>query len=157
MARFEKVTERIDQDGVSQKTAQIINIQRLPPEPPYIKLYISDIGRMYGLRPSHQDILLYITAGAGFDNIVSLSKRKKGAIALTVGCKFRTVENAITELVRLQILKRIGRGEYEIDPRLFARGEWETIRKRRESFTAAIKYLPDGSRRITTTRNQEKE
>lgn len=155
MARFEKVTEKIDQDGAIMRTAEIINIQRLPAEPPYIKLYIDDIGRMYGLRPSHQDILLYIAAGTGYDGIVTLSKRKKFAISQTVNCSFGTVENAITELARLQILKRVGRGEFELDPRLFAKGEWCTIRERRATFTAAIRYLPDGARCITTTRDMD--
>jgi hypothetical protein len=39
---------------------------------------------------------------------------------------------------------RAGRAEYELNPHLFAKGEWRNIRERRLSFTAIINYSNSG-------------
>ena len=150
MSRFEKVTERIDEDGVSQKSAEIINIKPLPPEPAYVKLYVDNIGHMSGLQSSHVEILLYVAAIVDYDGIVTLNARRKACIAATVRGSVKTVENAVTEYVKAGVIRRIGRAEYELNPSLFAKGEWRNIRERRESFTMAVTYSKERGREITT-------
>ena len=58
----------------------------------------------------------------------------------------KTVDNAITAMVKLRILRREGRCEYELNPAYFARGEWAHIRERREAFNLNISYTKGGRR-----------
>lgn len=150
MARVERIRERIDEDGVVSRTSEVIDVRPLPEEPAYIKLYVEDIGRITGLRPVHSEVLLYVAASVGYDGFVVLNARRIAAIALTIGCTSGTVKNALTELCSVNVIRRAGRGEYELDPRLFARGAWKDIRERRKAFVAAIRYLPSGQRTIDT-------
>jgi len=148
MSKFEKVTERIDENGEIQRTAEIINIKPMPPEPAYVKLYIDDIGRMSGLQSSHVEILTYVAAIVDYDGIVTLNARRKGCIAATVNCSTKTIDNAITEYVKHGIVRRIGRAEYELNPSLFAKGEWRNIRERREAFSLHVTYSATEGRRV---------
>ena len=150
MTRLEKVTETIDSDGVIQKSAEIINIKPMPPEPPFVKMYIDDLGRISGLQASHTSILAYVAALVDYDGIITLNARRKACIAATIGCSTKTIENAITEYMKHDIVRRIGRAEYELNPCLFAKGEWKNIRERREAFSMHVSYTKNGRKIVTT-------
>lgn len=150
MAQLEKVTERIDENGEVQRSAEVINIRPMPPEPPFVKMYIDDIGRLSGLQSSHTSILAYVAACVDYDGIVTLNARRKGCIAATTGCSIKTIENAVTEYLKHGIVRRIGRAEYELNPALFAKGEWKNIRERRESFSMHVSYTKSGRQIVTT-------
>lgn len=150
MAKVEKIIELIDSDGVVQRTAEIINIKPMPPEPPFVKMYIDDLGRISGLQASHTSILTYVAALVDYDGIVTLNARRKACIAATTGCSIKTIENAITEYMKHDIVRRIGRAEYELNPSLFAKGEWKNIRERREAFSMHISYTKAGRQIVTT-------
>jgi hypothetical protein len=137
---------------------QYVDIDNIEPE--YIKLYIQDLGRLKGLQPSHREILVYVAACVGYDGIITLTARRRGSIALTVGCNQRTVDNAISEYVKTGIIRRVGRGEYELNPFLFAKGDWNSIRQRREAFVSSVAYDPKLGRVPVETRTltpEEKE
>lgn len=157
MSKVEKITERIDEYGEITKTAEIINIKPLPAEPPYVKMYIDDIGRMSGLQTSHVEILTYVAAIVDYEGIVTLNARRKACIAATVKGSVKTVENAITEYIKAGLLVRIGRAEYELNPNLFARGEWRTIRERREAFTVKVTYSKERGREMKMQRMSQDE
>jgi len=140
MSRIEKRTEHIDEDGVITRSLNVISITKLPPEPNYIKLYVDDISRMFLVQESHREILLYIAASSGYDGFVTLTKARKMRIAVTVSFALKTVDNAITELLKVGLLRRVGRCEYELNPSLFAKGEWSKIRERRETFNMSVSY-----------------
>lgn len=146
-----KETEVIDADGVSTKTASITSITKMPPEPAYIKLYIDDLGRMMGLQESHRSVLIYVAASVGYDGFVTLTLARKARIAATVGVAVKTVDNAISEFVKTGVLRREGRAEYELNPNLFARGDWSQIRERREAFSVYLSYSSANGRSILRT------
>lgn len=150
MSKIERVLEKIDGDGVVQRTAEIINIRPMPPEPPYVKMYIDDLGRISGLQASHTAILTYVAALVDYDGIITLNARRKACVAATTGCSVKTIENAITEYMKHDIVRRIGRAEYELNPSLFAKGEWKNIRERREAFSVHISYTKTGRHIVTT-------
>ena len=140
--------QRIDENGEVQRSATVTTITKLPKEPDYIKLYIDDIGHLLGLQEGHRSILLYIAASVGYDGFVTLTLARKTRIAATVGMAVKTVDNAITAMVKSGLLRREGRCEYELNPSYFARGEWAHIRERREAFDLSISYSKSGGRRI---------
>ena len=148
MSKLISTVERIDEDGVSQKSATITTITKLPKEPDYIKLYVDDIGHLMGVQEGYRSILLYISASVGYDGFVTLTLARKARIAATVGLAVKTVDNAITSLIKADILRREGRCEYELNPSLFAKGEWAHIRERREAFNLHISYSKNEGRRV---------
>lgn len=138
----------VDADGVITQTADIYILKTLPPEPAYVKMYIEDIGRMSGLQSAHAEILFYVAAMVDYDGIVMLSGRRKKIIADSFGGSVKTVDNAITAYIKSGLLFRVARGEYELNPSLFARGEWKTIMERRTAFMVNIKYSLENGRKV---------
>jgi hypothetical protein len=128
----------------------VVNIRPMEPEPAYIKLYIQDLSKLFHLQQGHQEILTYVAASVDYEGIVSLAIGRKARIAATIKCSVKSIDNAITEFVKHGILDRIGRGEYELNPFLFAKGEWRTIHDRRLAFKMTRTYQPDGTVDTTT-------
>lgn len=154
MAKLERRQTEYDQQTgeILSDVSNVISIKRLPEEPPYIKMYIEDLGRIMGLtRASERDILLYVAACVAYDGVVSLTARRRAQIAITTGLNEKTIRNAITEFCKLEILRRVGRGEYELNPHLFARGDWATIRERREAFSFTTVYDAKNGRMVAIT------
>lgn len=144
--------QTISADGEVERSATITTITKLPKEPDYIKLYIDDIGHLMGIQEGHRSILLYIAASVGYDGFVTLTLARKARIAATVGMAVKSVDNAISALVKADILRREGRCEYELNPSLFARGEWAHIRERREAFNLNIAYSKAGKKIVGVIR-----
>lgn len=140
--------------SVCIKTAA--DVRPLPKEPEFIKLYIQDLARIFELQNQHQDILIYLAASADYDGVISLTAGRKERIANTVSlttgssCSPKSVTNAVGEYIKRGLIRRVGRGEYELDPHLFARGEWRQIRERRTTFQMHVTYSNNGKRSIST-------
>lgn len=146
-------TNRVrDETGaiVSETTKEnVVSIRKMEDEPAYVKMYIEDLGRILGLQDGHRQILVLIAGSVDYEGIVSLAIGRKARIAATLGCSVKSVDNAIGEFVKQGIVKRIGRGEYELDPNLFAKGAWRDIKERRQGFIMQVNYTHKG-RKITT-------
>lgn len=163
MAKIERIHTVTDlQTGeLVASRSNVYELRRLPDEPTFIKMYVNDLGSLLGLQATHRDILLFVAAGMNYYGVVSLTATTKARIALTVGCNEKTVRNAITEYVKAGILRRIGRAEYELDPHLFAKGEWSEIRERRSRFRLEVEYGEEGrklrTRRLSTDEAKRSE
>lgn len=144
--KIERTEQTIDglTGEITKHTSTVVQLNKLPPEPEYIKLYVDDIGKLHGLSPAHREVLLYVAAASGYDGIATISARRKAAIALTIGGSVKTVSNALTECVKAGLLRRVAHGEYEPNPFVFGRGSWAEIRERRERFVASFVYGPEG-------------
>lgn len=116
----------------------------------HIKLYIEQLGQILGLQDSYRSILLHIAASVPDDGILSMTRYRKNRIASAVGCANRNIDNAISALIKNKILIRVARGEYELNPSLFAKGRWAELRRNKLRFTATITYSPVTGRTIET-------
>ncbi|MGZ8317548.1 MAG: hypothetical protein ACXWVD_00465 [Telluria sp.] len=151
MAKVERITtvkNELTGEIVSQES-KVVNIRPMEAEPAFIKLYIEDLGRLFQLQAGHQEILTFVAASVDYEGVVSLAIGRKARIAATLNCSIKSIDNAICEFVKRGILARIGRGEYELDPNLFAKGEWRNIRERRKTFKATLRYSAEGGRSIS--------
>lgn len=153
-----------DADGVvvSDVTKEnVVSIRKMEDEPQYVKLYIEDIGRILGLQDGHRRILLLVAASVDYEGIVSMAIGRKARIAATLGCTVKAVDNAVIEFAKQGILKRIGRGEYELNPNLFGKGAWRDIRERRQSFVMTVNYTHKGreikTRAMTAAEEAQKD
>jgi len=146
MSRLERIETNTDAltGEILSQTKKVIELTKLEAEPDYVKMYVADLSNLVGLKEGHGRILPFIAASVGYDGFISLAGGRKARIAMTAGCSLKSVNNAITEYVKAGILIRAGRAEYELNPHLFAKGEWRNIRERRLGFTAKINYSSAG-------------
>ena len=102
-------------------------------EPPYIKLYVEDMLYMCDMPKTYTNLTLELVKRASYANdeeglCVSLNSFVKGKICTACGWdKMRSLNNALTKLVKGNILKRLGTGTYQLNPFLFGKGEWKDI------------------------------
>ena len=120
-------------------------------EPDYVKIYLDGLEITNDLTGGQSNILFLLAAQAAYDGVVSLTKPRKQRIADMLEGSCRSIDNAITEFVKREILLRVGRAEYELNPHLFAKGSWKEIRERRLQFTTRITYSAERGRTIETT------
>lgn len=150
------VTESVDHTTgeIQHKTTE--NVSYMPTEPPYVKVYLDDIAKLYGLPKASSSLLHCLLRKMDYDGIITLVAASKKRIAEELGVKQQTVANNIQALLKADILKRSGRGEFMFNPNLFAKGEWKNIYKQRNKYVEmSIVYSPDGERIITgSVKNQ---
>ncbi len=144
---------------IMQSTTTISYENRLPPEPPYIKLYTDDLGDLFGLSLSASNVLLCLVSMADYAGEVVVTKGVKERIAIRIGAKLTktgkpslsAVNNALTDMIKAGIINRVGdagSGIYMLNPNLFARGKWRDIYRQRKSFRMTITYKDDGKEGI---------
>lgn len=127
-------------------TTEDVAVIRLPREPAYVKMYIDDISKIVGLSTGAQNVLYELVAKMDYEGIVTITKGGRERIAAKTGLKETTVRNRISDLAASGIIKKAGYCEYEMNPSLFAKGDWQDIYKRRCGFRLEINYSKDGVR-----------
>lgn len=106
-------------------------------EPSYIKLYLQDVLYLSDMPKHHEKILFELLkratyAGDEYGMTVSLSAGTKRIMAKALGIKnIRSINNALTDLVKGKILYRIDTGIYQFNSYLFGKGDWQDIARLR--------------------------
>ena len=148
-------------------------------EPKYIKLYLQDILYFSDMPKHHEKILYellkrttYASEKEGMQIILNASVKKR--IAENLGIQnIRSINNALSDLVRGKILYRIDTGLYGLNSYFFGKGDWQDISRLRleinydEIKGRTFKTVCDYSEKIETvpeqlffnikTREEEKE
>jgi Firmicute plasmid replication protein (RepL) len=157
--RYQETTTVTNEDGTI-KQKHHTNIIQFPNEPPFIKLYVEDLTAIFKLPDGTKDLLYSLLMKMDYENMITLTSRSKKEIAERVGIKIQTFDNYLRKLVDAEIFKRIGRGEYKVNPNLFARGDWTDISRQRDEWMLTITYKANGTRQIegkAIEANQETE
>lgn len=128
-------------------------------EPSFIKLYLNDILYLSDMPTKHSAVLYellkrstYASEEDGMQVVVSAGLKQR--IKDILGFKnISSINNAITDLVKGNILYRVGTGLYNFNPYLFGKGEWIDIAKLRleinyddikgKTFKAVCEYYKD--------------
>ena len=101
-------------------------------EPSYIKLYLQDISYLYGLPATAGDLmhelLQYVTYGT---QQIILNASVKEKICEVTGIAKQTLNNRLQDLVNKGIIARDGRGVFVLNPYLFGKGDWKSVRELR--------------------------
>lgn len=167
MSLVEKNTTHIDKLTGEVTHDQTITEyeQRIPSEPPYIKLYTTDLSNLFKLPVGTTSVLMCFVTIADYQGVIALNKYLKDSIAERMNAKpakngkpsNSVVNKAITELLNKGIISRIGSSTYQLNPNYFARGKWRDIYQQRKSFKMTITYRDDGKdgiREIITEQNE---
>ena len=144
-----ETARKITEEG-TVKEEESLRIARLPQEPPFIKMYVEDLTAILKLPAGTKDLLYCLLMKMDYENVITLTSRSKKEIASKVGLKIQTFDNYLKKLVESGIFVRFARGEYKVNPKFFARGEWnKVIRQRNEWWRLTITYKENGEREIT--------
>jgi predicted HTH transcriptional regulator len=137
---YNETKKEIDFTTGEIKTEEFTNVVKIPKEPPYVKMYIDDLAKILELTSGCRSLLYFLIKKMDYEGIITLTKSSRDRLAEQVGVKETAIRNQITQLCQKGILRRIGTGEFEANPNLFARGDWSDIHKRRKSFKFTITY-----------------
>jgi len=160
-ARSKKTTERIveqlklvETDPITggERVRSHIVKSRLPSEPPFVKLYIEDLSRLLDITDAPKRLLLLLVERLDFDGFISLTPAARKRMCERLGIRPQTFANYMQQLLKSDILRSAGRGEYCVNPNYFARGDWGQIAQLREAYAAGLElriaYTPDGRREV---------
>jgi len=131
-------------------TTATTDINTVPTEPNYLKLYIDDLGLLNKLSGGETRALIHIAAIANYDGEIVLPLVIKKRIAEKACVKVQAISDTIVKLIKKGILKRVDKTLYLLNPDLFAKGKWRDIREQRKTFQSITTYLPNGQRQIET-------
>ena len=138
---------QIESDG-SINEYEETKIVKFPSVPPFIKLYISDLTSILGLPNGTKNLLYSLLMKMDYENMITLTSRSKKEISKRINIKIQTFDNYLKKLTEVDILRRIARGEYKVNPNIFARGDWIQTSKKRQEWEMVVTYKLDGTRCI---------
>lgn len=140
---FEKTTSRFVDGQTGEVTHEITEVEvteHAQAEPAYIKVYLGMVETLYKLRGQEANVALELAKRmtyASSGQVVYVNPAMKREIAATLGMKPTSVSNAITKLTKAGVITRVDTGKYEINPYVFARGDWTSVLRLRGTFTLA--------------------
>lgn len=133
-------------------------------EPAFIKLYLQDVLYLSDMPKHHEKILYELLkrstyAGEKDGMQVCLSAGIKRIISKELGLKNdRSINNALSDLVKGKILYRVETGVYNFNPYLFGKGDWQDIARLRlevnyddikgKTFKSNVEYKTDSNGQI---------
>jgi predicted transcriptional regulator len=123
-----------------------IKISQKETEPPYVKMYLEDISRIYGLPEKASRLLKVLVKNMSYTNIVAMYKPIKLMICSELNYSLNTVNAAVNDLVKQGVIIRVARGLYMVEPNLFGKGRWEDIKKIRMT----VEYDEKGRKSVNT-------
>lgn len=110
-------------------------------EPGYFKTYKKDLARLLSINPSHYLMLQWLMSYMDYKNVVAVHPVMKQEIMKYMGLKTeQSVTNGISMLSKTDLLIRLRRGVYLVNPKYFAIGYWKDI----EQIRTTITYTEDG-------------
>lgn len=120
------------QTTVDAKTGEILDAQEnvhypVGEEPPYYKVYMKDLSKIFGLAPAEEKVWTALCSNMSFTNRVVLIKPIKELLMKATGLQYQTVKQAIHNLTAKKLLYREDRSVYIVNPVCAARGEWKDI------------------------------
>lgn len=136
---------KTDNDGVilSDETSVSNTIRIVEKEPPYMKLYLDDLGLLRKLSKMENLILHEIFKITQYNtNRVILNKFYRDEISKNLEIKDQTIRNAISKLSKLDFLIKQGTGVYILNPNYFAIGDWTALKGLRMT----IEYTDQGKK-----------
>jgi hypothetical protein len=109
-------------------------------EPPYIKMYLDSLLYLKDLPKSYNTVLNALLkrmsyAGDVDGQVIVVNKAVKTRISNEIGTTVSRIENVMTDLVKGELLYRIDRGMYRVNPNFFGKGDWQDIARLRLEIT----------------------
>ena len=125
---YHEVLETIKKpDGTSEERKTISS--KIESEPSFIKLYLDDITYLCDIPKSASDVIFELLKLVDYEQNLYIHKDQKTAICNRLNLKENAVNKAISALNNAQIILRVSRGHYILNPFFFGKGSWKDIRQ----------------------------
>ena len=127
-----KVT--FQQETVDRETGESLKTYSesiVPREPDYVKLYLESITKLNDVQGWTDPVLHELLKLMNYRNEIVLNAAVKKRMAVEIKISTRTIDNALSMLVKKNIIFREDTGLYKGNPFLFGKGEWREIRELR--------------------------
>jgi hypothetical protein len=131
----ETTTQTVDVQSGELVSQTIVTSSIVPREPDYVKLYLEDLQRFFELNHSESKVLNGLLRYMSYNNVVVLLKPVKEMICNELQMPMNTLNKSIDNLFKQNILIRMHKSVYLIDPNLFGKGKWEDIHSIRLNIT----------------------
>ena len=134
--RMSKITytekiEEVDHETGEVKKSSTTKVMKIPSEPPFVKLYLADMCKMYDIPKVGNNVLNELLKLTNYNNEIILNSTIKKRIENELSLKKGILDNNLTKLKKANILKSEERGVYILNPNLFGKGSWHDINKLR--------------------------
>lgn len=130
----ETITYSKDTGEVIERTET--KYKNVSQEPNYVKVYVDAVIALLGKDKTSKesDVLLILAKNMTYvneemPNKVNIDKVLKDHIIHSLGMKPGTLKNMLTGFVKKDVIRRIGKGVYQLNPFMFAKGNWSNIRR----------------------------
>ena len=145
------ITETLDKETGEISQGEITTIfTGREKEPPFLKMYLDDIEILHRLPKNSGDVLHELLRYMNYQSEITINSLIKKRICEKLEIKnIRSINNFLSQMVKKDVLQRIGREVYVINPYLIAKGEWKDIKGLR------VKYKENGKREIKPIENNE--
>lgn len=139
-----RITQMVESTVVDQTTGEIIEqtkavVYTVENEPAYVKMYLNDLSKLLDLPKAHTDLLYILMTMMDYENIVTLSPRKRDRICQQLNITKQSLANNLHKLAKVDAVRSVGRGEYQLNPELFAKGSWADIKNLQLSYRKRLK------------------
>jgi hypothetical protein len=107
------------------------------PEPDFVKVYLDHIAEFVKAPKSSMRVFWLLTQYMSYaqdKQRIYLNSAMKRDIANQLNVTVDYVTKSITALVKHEILKRVDRGTYAVNPKYVGRGKWTDIKQLRAEF-----------------------
>lgn len=125
--------EEIETDRETGEVKRTKHTVQFKPEPQFIKLYLDCLGVFTNnnaldksLNVMLVETLKYMTY-ADTEQTIYLNSTIKAKIAKATGRTVDRYNQALTIWVKEGVMKRVGRGAYQVNPFIFGKGDWRDI------------------------------
>ena len=124
-----------------KETGQVIEhtetkVKDIYVEPNYVKVYVDTVIALLGKQKisKEADVLLVLAKNMTYmnsdmPNKVNIDAVLKKYIIEHISISEGSLNNMITRFVKRDVLRRIGKGVYQLNPFMFAKGNWSAIRR----------------------------
>jgi len=114
-------------------------------EPPYVKMYLDSLLYLKDMPKGYNVVLNALLkrmsyAGDVDGQVIVINKAVKERISKEIKVSVSRIENVLGELVKGELIYRIDRGMYRVNPNFFGKGDWQDIARLRLEVT----FNPDG-------------
>lgn len=154
--------QEIEIDHTTGEVLRSKQTVQFAPEPNYIKLYLDCLGVFsgnVGLSVSLNEIfieVLKLVSYADDDQLVTINGYVKNRIAEKTGKSIRRIDQALQLWVENNVLIRVARGTYQLNPYLFGRGDWRDVEGLRASLDFTKRTI-ETERTYTRVKTKVKE
>ncbi|MGE4415509.1 MAG: replication/maintenance protein RepL [Bacteroidales bacterium] len=141
MAKINQSVETlvIDQNGefVSKRANRTLS---WGDEPPYVKMYLDSLLYLKDMPKGYNVVLNALLkrmsyAGDADGQVIVVNKAVKERISKELGISVSRIDNVMGDLTKGELLYRIDRGMYRVNPSFFGKGDWQDIARLRLEIT----------------------